>query len=161
MHWNAPAPMSWKRSTLRGLVKRVFTICSNDQLLKDNLMNLRKIFSEINGFPHWVVSNIIREVKDKGQTTTVSYPEVSDKRENPPGEQKIVRLTLSYKGYQGTALIKKLKRTVNKFLSTDVNTKIAFQARKLSSRFSTKDQTKKRSPTQYSIPSELSSRTMH
>ena len=47
------------------------------------------------------------------------------------------------KGDQGTELIKKLKRTVNKLLPSNVNTTAAFQAKKQSSRFPKKDKTKK------------------
>ena len=46
IHWNSYAPSSWKRSTLKMLIMRAYTISSNDSYLKLELKHLRKVFHE-------------------------------------------------------------------------------------------------------------------
>ncbi|KXJ10661.1 hypothetical protein AC249_AIPGENE9575 [Exaiptasia diaphana] len=109
IHWQADAPKTWKRSTLRGLVKRAYNICSNEDLLKQELHHLRKTFHEINGYPNWVIDNIISEVKNKqGQDIT--------QKNGQDNDLTSVFMTLPYTGDKGVRLVQKLKRASNKFL---------------------------------------------
>ena len=48
IHWNSYALSSWKRSTLKTLIMRAYTISSNDSYLKLELQYLRKVFHERN-----------------------------------------------------------------------------------------------------------------
>ena len=50
-NWNAFAPATWKRGSLKILVERAYVICSIDQLLERELKYLDKIFHEKKGFP--------------------------------------------------------------------------------------------------------------
>ena len=34
LHWRSFAPMTWKKGTLRTLIRRAYTVCSNDNLLQ-------------------------------------------------------------------------------------------------------------------------------
>ena len=63
IHWNSYAPSSWKRSTLKMLIIRAYTISSNDSYLKLELKYLRKDFHERNGYPHWFITKVMNEVK--------------------------------------------------------------------------------------------------
>ena len=57
------APSSWKRSTLRTLIMRAYTISSNDSYLKLELKHLRRVFHERNGYLQWFITNVMNEVK--------------------------------------------------------------------------------------------------
>ena len=46
IHWNSYVPSSWKRSTLKVLIMRAYTISSNDSYLKLELKHLGKVFHE-------------------------------------------------------------------------------------------------------------------
>ena len=63
IHWNSYAPSSWKRSTLKTLIMRAYTISSNDNYLKLELKYLQKVFHERNGYPHWFITKVMNEVK--------------------------------------------------------------------------------------------------
>ena len=45
-NWNAFAPATWLRGTLKTLVERAYVTCSIDQLLERELKYLDKIFHE-------------------------------------------------------------------------------------------------------------------
>ena len=47
IHWEAEAPKTWKRSTLRGLIRTAFNICSNEELLKQEPDHLQRSFHDI------------------------------------------------------------------------------------------------------------------
>ena len=44
LDWNAFAPATWKRGTLKTLVERAYVICSTDQLLEGESKYLEKVF---------------------------------------------------------------------------------------------------------------------
>ena len=55
IHWESPAPHTWKRSTFRGLVYRAYTVCSEKRLIDQELEHLKTTFAGINGYPTKVV----------------------------------------------------------------------------------------------------------
>ena len=57
------SPIKWKRSTLTGLVRRAFKICSNDRYLKTELQHLKQVFHNENGYPAWLINKTIQVVR--------------------------------------------------------------------------------------------------
>ena len=51
LNWNAFAPATWKRRTLKTLIEQVYVICSTDQLLERELKYLEKAFLDKNNYP--------------------------------------------------------------------------------------------------------------
>ena len=49
--WRSFVPITWKKGTLKTLIKRAYTVHSNDNLLQEELHNTEKHFTEINGYP--------------------------------------------------------------------------------------------------------------
>ena len=47
------APNAWKGGTLKVLINRVYTLCSTDYHLKEELRYLEKVFVERNNYPRW------------------------------------------------------------------------------------------------------------
>ena len=44
LNWKSFAPTTWKRATLKALVDRVYLICSNIALRKNEIDHLKKVF---------------------------------------------------------------------------------------------------------------------
>ena len=87
IHWDAFAPENWKRWTLRTLTWRAYTICSNDNLLQHELHHLRRSFNKINGFPHYILTQVFESVKRSYNTppapTLSTSPQIT-----PPCDQE-------------------------------------------------------------------------
>ena len=156
IHWNAFAPETWKRGTLRTLTQRAYTVCSNEKLLTEELLYLRRSFNNVNGYPHHIITKIFQSVKHNHITlnltitpTPPTTPTLSTTPNLPttPSIQEdnttpnINLLILPYKGKPGETILKDLKRSINPILPPSVDTKICFTSTKLSSKFSFKDKT--------------------
>ena len=63
LHWKSFAPLTWKRSALRSVIKRADRICSTQEHLEAELLKIRHDFTEIIGYPKWVFDKIIEECK--------------------------------------------------------------------------------------------------
>lgn len=54
----------------------MFDVCSNNLHLKSELVHIKKVFREINGYPNWAIEQIIKKVISQNkirkptQTTT-------------------------------------------------------------------------------------------
>ena len=40
LHWRSFDPMSWKKGTLRTLIRQAYTVCSNDNLFQEELHHI-------------------------------------------------------------------------------------------------------------------------
>ena len=74
MNWHSFAPKTWKTGTLKSLIERATLICSIEELLKEELEHLEKVFREKNNFPKWVIRNVMNEVKNKHQRSDIRNP---------------------------------------------------------------------------------------
>ena len=72
LHWESFTPEAWKRGTLKTLLFRAHTICSNKELLDKEVKHLKHVFITINGFPPWVVSQVISRVEKEVSTTQIN-----------------------------------------------------------------------------------------
>ena len=63
--WDAFASRSWKVGTLKGLLRRAFSICSTKESQDKEIKFLKHVFTKINGYPSRVVNNTIYEVRNK------------------------------------------------------------------------------------------------
>ena len=51
LHWRYFAPITVKKGTLKTLIRHAYTVCSNDNLLQEELHHTKMCFIEINGYP--------------------------------------------------------------------------------------------------------------
>ena len=72
LHWEFFTPEAWKRGTLKILLFRAHTICSNKELLDKEVKHLKHVFITINGFPPWVMSQVISRVEKEVSTTQIN-----------------------------------------------------------------------------------------
>ena len=64
LNCNAFASDTWKRETLKTLVKRAYIVYSTNELLQKELKYLVNVFHETNNYPHYVFKKILKQVQD-------------------------------------------------------------------------------------------------
>ena len=111
-----------KQGSLKNLIQRSISICSNEKLREDELNYLRNVFIKVK-------IELEKNSSDQQEVTT-----------NATSKQ--IQLVLPYAGKRGNNIIRKIRRQLNKHLKDDVKVMITYQGTKLSSRFQVKDQTK-------------------
>ena len=60
IHWQSYAPEGWKVGTLKTLIHRAYTVCSTPESRRVELDHLKRVFSDINGYPRRLVNNMLR-----------------------------------------------------------------------------------------------------
>ena len=58
LHWKSFAAPTWKRSTLSSKITRAYRICSTQDYLEAELLKIKHEFTQINGYPKWVLEKI-------------------------------------------------------------------------------------------------------
>ena len=61
-----------KRGSVKTFLFRAHTICSNKELLDKEVKHSEHVFITINGFPPWVVSQVISRVEKEAYTTQIN-----------------------------------------------------------------------------------------
>ena len=61
-----------KRGSVKTFLFRAHTISSNKELLDKEVKHLKHVFITINGFPPWVVSQVISRVEKEVSTTQIN-----------------------------------------------------------------------------------------
>ena len=72
LHWESFTPEAWKRGTLKNLLFKSHTICSNKELLDKEVKHLKHVFIKINVFPPWAVSEVICRVQKEVSTNQIN-----------------------------------------------------------------------------------------
>ena len=137
LHWQSFTQETWKRDTLKTLYFRAHTICSNKELLEKEVKHLKHVFITINGFPLWVVSQVINRVENGISTSQINQSIVNPE----PLNVKQHKLILPYKGKNGEHTLKNLKRLIAKLLPEQEGMALVFTGTKLGSKFNIKDKT--------------------
>ena len=147
MNWNAFAPDTWEKGTLKALVERAYTVCSTKDFLDKKLKYLQKVFHENNNYPNYVIKQILqqsygehREQKLDMANTNLKLNDVVEKRKVNEENQHL--LLVPYQGKKGDFVIKSMKKRMKTLLPSNIRTKIAFTGSKLSTCFQVKDKTK-------------------
>ena len=152
LNWNSFAPKPWKIGTLKGLIRRAFTICSTDEFRVKEITFLKKVFVQMNGFPSKLVNKVVNEVRNKMGNESVSVVQsnlssaspvipVIPSVNNAPSKEEIYKpyICLPYKGLPGEEVVKKFKNVLKKSLPNNVKPRIIFKGKKLGSCFRIKD----------------------
>ena len=139
LHWKSFAPVRWKIGTLKTLIKCAYIICSNDKLLQEELYHIEKCFSEINGYPKWIL-------KDISESFIISDDKNHNDSNNNLDTNTVVKtvhtLKSPFKYEECTNVIKSIKTTSRKALPENHDVRIVLTGTKLSSHFNIKDETK-------------------
>ena len=139
IHWQSYAPKQWKIGTLSGIVRRAHEICSTEELLKEEIRHIKRVFTETNGYPPNLVKSLIKKASEssKKRFTNQDDPGSSDDDPIP----KTLLLKVPYAGKTGDNLVKSLQNTLKANLPQKIECRIVQTGTKLSSRFNIKDKT--------------------
>ena len=137
LHWDAFAPVSWKRGTLRTLVSRAYLACSNKELLRKELAYLKSVFLKKNGYPLSTIKQLMKEIEEKEKQKKVT--QISMTEQPNPQEQKVHSFLLPCVGPKGTTIVKNRNKILKDVLLSNVKTRVTYAGQKLNSRFQIKD----------------------
>ena len=136
LSWKGFAPKTWKIGTLKGLIRRAFTVCSTSEYRENEVAFLKKIFTKTNGFPSKVVSKVIKEVRDKmaNETALNPIPSIPNVRPlepatvDPQSSNDVCTpfMCLPYKGQQGEQIVRKFKDVLLKSIPNYVQPRINY-----------------------------------
>ena len=137
--------MTWKKGTLRTLIRRTYTVCSNDNLLQEELHHIETRFTKFNGYPKWLLKQKLDSFKNnnKNHSSNINNENQNDTNLNRLSDKIVHTLKLPYKGAHGINLIKSIKTSMEKSLPDKHDVKIILTGTKSSSHFNIKDDTNK------------------
>ena len=148
LNWNAFAPMSWKRGTLKTLIERAYLICSTDELQNRELEHIEKVSYENNSYPKYVIKQVLQQISEEHNATNGtdnSNNNIDDDNissmNNATLENQLL-LVLPYQGKKGDHILKLFKKGMRKMLPNNVKPQIAFTVRKVATSFQIKDKMK-------------------
>ena len=104
-------------------------------LLNKEIEYIRNAFKEKNGYPSWIINDVISKVEEEFNNHNSIIVE-NNFNVQPITEHLLV---LPYKGAPGFKQIKKIRNCLSSLLPANQNTKIVFTATRLSESFKIKD----------------------
>ena len=90
INWSSHAPIQWKQGSLKNLIQRSISICSNEKLREDELNYLRNVFIKVK-------IELEKNSSDQQEVTT-----------NATNKQ--IQLVLPYASKRGDNIIRKMRR---------------------------------------------------
>ena len=107
--------------------------------MEKEVKHLKHVFTAFNGFPPWVVSEVISRVENEVSTTQINQsivnPELSNVKQH--------KLILPYKGKKGEHTLRNVKHHIIKRLPEQEEVALAFTGTKLGTKFKIKGKTSK------------------
>ena len=150
INWRAFAPKQWKIGTLKGMIRRAYLICSEQEGLDSEISHLKHVFVTINGYPKKVVNETLAQIARWNQeriaaNTMPPQPltvtaERSATTEDPPEVHPYI--SLPFKGVKDDNVLQGLKQTIRRCLPSNVIPRFTFTGKKLGSFFRVKDKVK-------------------
>ena len=118
LNWNAFAPISWKRSTLKTLTERAYLICSTDELRNRELEYIEKVFYENNSYPKYVIKQVLQQISEEHNATNgtdnsnnnIDDDSISSMNNESATLENQLLLVLPYQGKKGDHILKLFKK---------------------------------------------------
>ena len=125
LHWKSFASDIWKIGKLKGLFRRAFKICSEDEALDKEIKHLKFVFTKINKYPAYIVDKTLKGVQEKIETPITEEVLDSQQNSNNTLDSNVTpRITLpSYKGKEGQKIIQGFKRFLSSTLPQNIKTR--------------------------------------
>ena len=137
---NAYGPRKWKLGTLSGIIRRAYDICSTQEGRSSELDFIFKVFTEINGYPRYIVKNMMKKFEESNRNE--DQPTESEENNDEGSDGPTLILKVPFRGQKGEALLKKLNNNLKRSLP-ETKYRIVHTGTKLLKYFSLKDKTKK------------------
>ena len=113
-------------------------ICSNQSLLEKELKHLKTTFHKKNGYPPWMINQVMETVKETINTETILTNQLGTLEAN---NDILHSLILPYAGPKGKN-IKSMNSNIQRILPSIVKTRITYTGTKLGTKFQINDLTK-------------------
>ena len=126
LNWNAFAPATWKRGTLKAFIERAYVICSTDQLLERELKYLEKVFHEKNNYPKYIVKQILDKAFEQKSRENATNTTLDEQNETEHPSEKKHMLVLPYQGEKGDFIIKSMKKRFRNLFPQCIVLKVVF-----------------------------------
>ena len=128
------------KGSLKILIRRVYIVCSNENLLREELHHIEKYITEFNGYPKWLLKQTLDSFdnNNKNHNNNVNNQNHNDANLSRLSDEIVHTLKLPYKGDHGINLIKLIKTSTKKALPEKHGTRIILTGTKLSSPFNIK-----------------------
>ena len=87
---------------------------------------LKTVFTETNGYPHYLVTSAFEKVKEQQEVTTTPTTVTTEDEEsnNNTAESKMYMIKLPYAGKDGEGIVKSLKSTLRRNLPDNQEVRI-------------------------------------
>ena len=130
-HYSSFTKWGHKIAWIRSLVNRAKRLCEPSKLSQE-IAKIKK-FAAYNGFPKWIVRNLIKRALQPTQRP--------EEEEDP--DQEVIYLTFPYIGYQGESVVQKCTKRLSKLMKREkkVVFKVFLETTKLAFFTSNKDKT--------------------
>ena len=138
LYWESFSPVSLKRGTLKSLISRACMVFSNQSLLEKKLKLLKNAFHKKNGYPLWMINQVMETVKETINTENISTKQLYILEAN---NDKLHSVILPYAGPKGNNIIKSINNNIQRILPSNVKTGITYTGRKLGTKVQIKDLT--------------------
>ena len=109
---------------LETILSRVYTICSSERYLHEEIKYIESTFEKVNNYPKYVINQLNREVKLKN--TENMNTERSTINQTALNEQEKRHFSvLPHAGKRGEKILKSIKKFLSRVLPCNVKTCIA------------------------------------
>lgn len=119
------APKIWTSKTLKNLIERAQSVCSNYDLLDEELKHLKTVFNEKKNYPKWTICQIKNQVKiyytRKKDSDSININNPTPWKKT----KKIVNLSFFPPIVARKQLVKSLQKNF-KHLPNDKNTQVTY-----------------------------------
>ena len=150
LNYKAVAPTTWKRGLIKCFLHRAKTVCSDNNLLEEEIENLKVIFQQ-NGYPVSFFEKIKSEFLNKDKEskpveedvttttekegTTTEENETTTEEDKNPKKSRVTILKIPYIGKTSTLFARRLKKLLTQYPEFQV----IYETRKIQDSFQLKD----------------------
>ena len=105
------------------------------------MTHLRNVFTTTNGYPHHLVTSVMKKVKEQQQQRNTPNEEIKEPIDDDDQSSKptLLMLKVPYAGEKGETILKDLKNTLETNLPENIKCRVVQTGTKLSQNFSVKD----------------------
>ena len=132
------SPSSWKRGTLKTIIRRAYSICSTPDYLQKELDHIAYVFEKFHNCPKWVVKQLWEEVKYNHHGTSHEVLQINEVN----NVEKSYILLLPYSGPKVEKLIRSMKKGLKSKIPDSIVTKLSYSAMRLKDKFNIKTNSK-------------------
>ena len=123
-----------KKGTLRTLIRRAYTVCSNNNFLQEELHHIETCITVFNGNPKWLLKETLDSFKNSNIKHNNNINNESHNNANITrlSDKTVHTLKLPHKGDHSIDLIKSIKTSTKKSLPEKHDVRIILTGTKLS-----------------------------